>query len=163
MSEDIQIEKYVFYEFREDAVSVIFRVKRFNNKHMEEEDKNRISELFGYMGKWETLLKPCIQLINDLDISVGKEVRKDYEQPFGREKYCFDFSKPKRDRAMNADPSRPSYQPLHIEIQVNLTDAEKQIREDSKPCQEEIKNQLKNIPKWMDLIKTVDLVKSIID
>lgn len=145
--EHFETEKYRFYfrRLRTPALErspVIVDISSIERREVTDKDKHELEEFFGDMGKWESFVEVGKSLLQDLGIPL--EIKEKERREFGVEKYKKDFEIIKRDES--------------IMVTINLTDEEssrRAWRARGMLSVEEIREQLKNVPKWQILKKTI--------
>lgn len=103
------------------------------------------------MGKWESLMKTGINLIEELGIlSINETIKEKYQKEFGAENYIIKHKKANG---------------RIVDVSLRLTKAEslrrsRGERELFELPTEEVTRQLKNIPKWRVLSETISQMRS---
>ncbi|MFX0203661.1 MAG: hypothetical protein ACFFCW_46780 [Candidatus Hodarchaeota archaeon] len=142
---EFETEKYVFW-FSQLEKIVRIKVATFERREFTDEDISELEEFLADMGKWETFVKVGKSLLEELGIKTKSE--KELEKEFGFEKYqIIKFKK----------------EDYPVEIIMDLTTKEIHARERRKTrttlSKEEIMEQIKNVPKWQTLKKTISELK----
>jgi len=155
MSEEFKTEKYDFFDFEQRRISVGVGIRRVDEQNITDGDIEELRQFFNDIGKWESLMKTGISLIEDTGItSISETIREKYQKEIGPEKYNINI-----ERVENGYLARAS---------LSLTREEclkrSQGRSDSgiQLPLEEIVEPVRNITKWRTLIKTINQVGSAI-
>jgi len=146
--ERFETEKYLFwfYELKRAVGIGIVPIER--NRKITDEDVNEIKEVFGSMGKWEVVVETGKSLLKDLGII--KKSENDAKREFGFEKYDIKYNIKEEE--------------IKVEIRLKPDESLRRTRRDSNraiPFIEEILEQIKNIPKWQKLEKTLSELKDL--
>jgi len=122
----------VLYEFEcsQERGSVLVTASRADGNDSTEKDCNAIGAFLAEMGKWEMLASTIANLL-------GRGVKFDY--PYGPERY-------------EIETEAVHY---HVSARISLEAVERRSRPEDRPLSlAEIRSQIENIPKWIELKKT---------
>ena len=149
-----QIEKHVL-SFEQLNELVIVTIQRSDKKSITDVDIQELQQIFNDMGKWENLMNTGMNFLTELGIIPITKIDKEQRQrEFGAEKYNGRVEKGK-DSAGNEI----------VKVIFGLTEDEIHRRENLKLntslSEEEIKDQVKNVPKWRTLTKTINQLKAL--
>lgn len=136
--------------FEQRTYDVLISVCRVDGRDITDDDINNVKGFFEDIGKWETLIRSAINLLEDLNIVKVDERTKGYfRKEFGKEKYILE------------EMDVPRWETCRFSIR--LDPKERHLREARNQngilSVEEIILQIKNIPKWKNLTKTTRSVK----
>ncbi|MCK4952889.1 hypothetical protein KAS14_03825 [Candidatus Bathyarchaeota archaeon] len=153
-NETVRIEKHVL-SIEQSKDLVIVNIQRIDKQNITDIDIQELQQIFNDMGKWENLMKTGINFLNELGITPITRINKEfYQREFGAEKYN---GKVEREK----DPSGNEI----VKVIFELTEDELHRRENQKMktslSEEEIKEQIQNIPKWRMLTKTINHLKTL--
>ena len=154
VNETIRIEKHVLrIEQSKDLVTV--SIQRIDKQNITEIDIQELQQLFNDMGKWENLMKTGINFLTELGITPIDGINKEFSQrEFGAEKYN---GKVEREKDSSGNEI--------VKVIFGLTEDELHRRENQKMktslSEEEIKEQVQNIPKWRMLTKTINQLRAL--
>jgi len=150
--EPLKTEKYRFcFKLLRVPVTerspVIVDTYLIERRKVTDEDIHELEEYFDDMGKWENFVKAGKSLLQDLGIPI--KIEKEEKREFGVEKYEKQLEKTDYDKS--------------IMVTIKLTAKEISRRSArSKNVMlppKEIREQLKNVPKWQTLKKTLSELK----
>lgn len=151
MSKGFKTEKYDFFDFFQTPVSVQVGIRRVDEQNITNEDLEELGQFFNDMGKWQSLMKAGISLIEDLGIfSISETIKETYQKEFGAENYIIELERAD-ERVMR--------------VKLRLTSEECLRRSEGKRDsmqlpEEEIIRQVKNVPKWRALSKVISQIRS---
>ena len=151
MSERFKTKKYDFFDFSQGRISVLVGVRRIDDQNITNEDLEELTQFFNDMGKWESLMKMGISLIEDLGIiPISETIKENYQKEFGAENYIIELERP--DERV-------------VRVELRLTNEECLRRSGGERgsgirlLEEEIIRQVKNVPKWRALIKIISQIR----
>lgn len=152
MSEGFKTEKYDFFDFSQARISVLVGIRRIDDQNITNEDLEELKQFFNDMGKWESLMKMGISLIEDLAILPTSEtVKEKYQKEFGAEKYNIELERA-NDNLVRAK--------LTLTNEECLRRSEGERGSGVQLLKEEITRQVKNVPKWRVLTKIISRIRS---
>jgi len=144
--EYFETEKYLFWYYQEKR-AVVVRAITIERRNFTDQDESELKAFLNDMGKWENFIKAGKNLLEDLGINT--KTGKEHQEEFGIEKYVITKFEKKDER-------------LTVTIELTSEESLRRTRGDSKfstlPI-EEIREQLKNVPKWQTLKKTLSELK----